>query len=351
MERESITDRNIESYKVIPSPEDIAREMPLTERAEKTVRKARKEIEGVLDGKDLRKIIIAGPCSIHNAGEAIEYALNLKKLSEKVRDEFIVIMRAYFEKPRTTLGWKGLINDPNIDNSFNIEKGLKISRELLLKINEIGIPAATEFLDPIIPPYIADLISWASVGARTSESQIHRQMASGLSMPVGFKNSTFGSIDTAINAIKSSSSPHHFIGINSKGRICKISTKGNSYCNIVLRGSIHGTNYEEEKVKAVQERLQNNRISEKVIIDCSHGNSQKDFRKQPEVFMNVIGQIKDGNKNIAGLMIESNLKEGGQKISVDSGKCMIKRGISITDACIGWETTENLVLEAHKLLR
>jgi len=282
--KDKLYDTNINSYKELITPKQLIEKIPLDEKEKQTVFEGRKEIEQILTRENTRKIFIVGPCSIHDYTSSIEYAVKLKELSEKVKDKILIVMRTYFEKPRTTVGWKGFINDPDLNDSFNIQIGLEISRKLLLEIARLGIPAGTEFLDPITPAYIADLISWTAIGARTTESQTHRQMVSGLSMPVGFKNGTRGGIDMAINAIKSSVKPHSFIGINWKGEVCAIETLGNNYCHIILRGSEDYPNYEKENVSKIQEKLKQQNLRENVMIDCSHGNSSKDYNKQSEVF-------------------------------------------------------------------
>jgi len=334
-------DINVSGYKKIISPKEMKKKYPLTDMAKITVESGRKDIKRILDGEDNRKLLIVGPCSIHNINETIEYAEKLKELSDKVKDKYVIFMRAYFEKPRTTIGWKGLIYDPDMDGSDNIEKGIEIARKLLLKINEIGLPVATEFLDPIVPQYIGDLVSWVAIGARTTESQIHRQMASGLSMPVGFKNGTSGDLDIAINAISSTANPHSFLGVNLDGSISKVNTRGNKYGHIVLRGGINGPNYSSEDISKTQEKLRSVGLMENVVVDCSHANSGKDYRNQGKVFKDVISQSPE-NHGIIGLMLESNLFEGGQKIGIE-----LKKGVSITDECIGFEETREIICSSQ----
>ena len=355
---QQITDNKILDYEEISSSEYIKNEIPLTEKAKSNVLENRKAIQKIILGEDSRKILIIGPCSIHNTEEALEYAENLSKLREKVKDKFLVLMRTYFEKPRTTTGWKGLINDPEISDSFNIEKGLRVARELLIKINEKSLGCATEFLEPNTPQYIDDLISWSSIGARTTESQTHREIASGLPMPVGFKNTAQGTVKPAINSLKSSSNPHSFLGINKQGKISIIKTKGNPDCHLILRGGISGPNYHKKIVKQIQEELSKSGLQPNIIIDCSHGNSNKDFKKQEEIFIEILKQIKKGNNKIIGLMLESYINEGKQKIprytervlKNQNPKRLLKKGISITDACLGWNDTKKIVLENYDFL-
>ncbi len=344
-----VSDINIESYNHLISPGELKREFPLSEKAKENVINKRNEIKKILSREDSRKILIVGPCSIHNPEEALEYAEKIASFQEKVKDKFMILMRTYFEKPRTTIGWKGLINDPNLNGSFDIEKGLRTSRKLLLEINELGVGCATEFLDPTVPQYLSDLVSWTAIGARTTESQPHRELASGLSMPVGFKNTTQGTVKPAINSLKSVSKSHSFLGINPHGKTSVIKTKGNQYCNIILRGGSEGPNYQEDSVKEIQERLEKSEVNPGLIIDCNHGNSNKEFKKQKEIFRNILNQIKQGNNRILGLMIESNLEEGNQKLTENPEE--LKKGISITDSCLGWKDTENLIIEGYENLK
>jgi 3-deoxy-7-phosphoheptulonate synthase len=340
---------HIQNSHVLLTPHEVKSKLPLTNEAEKTVLKSRKALEDILDFKDRRKFIVVGPCSIHDTKAAIEYAEKLKVLAGKVKDRLLLIMRVYFEKPRTTVGWKGLINDPDMDDSFHIEKGLLIARELLLKFAKMGLPAATEALDPIVPQYISELIAWSAIGARTTESQTHREIASGLSMPVGFKNGTDGNIEVALNAIHSAKMPHNFLGINQKGQVSVFRTKGNAYGHVILRGGNGKANYDPENVKLVEERLKETGLQPRIVIDCSHGNSNKDYRLQAPVLENVIQQIVDGDTSIVGLMLESNLNEGSQSIS--NGKENLKYGVSVTDKCIGWQETEEIVIKAYEKLK
>jgi len=339
---------NISGSEELITPEKIKKILPASETSLTHVLKSRQALQNILDDKDKRYFIVVGPCSIHDPKAALEYAQKLKTLSEKVGDVFDLIMRVYFEKPRTTTGWKGLINDPYLDDSFHIEEGLKIARELLIQFTEMGLPTATEALDPITPQYHSEFITWAAIGARTTESQTHREIASGLSMPIGFKNGTDGSIQVAINALKSAKTAHHFLGISREGKIAKFSTKGNPYSHIVLRGGEGKPNYDRKSVAECERMLEENRLRKKIVIDCSHANSNKDFSQQPKVFKECVRQIKEGNKSIVGFMIESNLFEGNQKLK-DPKK--LKYGVSITDSCISWETTEKVILDAYQELK
>ncbi len=343
-----LVNTNIHREQIILTPNEFKSRLPLTKLAEQTVLKCRKEIESILDFQDSRKIIVVGPCSIHDTKAALEYSLRLKNLAERVKDKLLLIMRVYFEKPRTTVGWKGLINDPDLNDSFNIEKGLFKARSLLLKITELGLATGTEVLDPIIPQYIGELITWAAIGARTTESQTHREMVSGLSMPAGFKNSTDGNIQVALNAMQSAISPHQFLGMNQMGQVSIFKTKGNAYSHMILRGSNTQPNFNAVNVKFVEQQLKKNNLPPRIFIDCSHGNSNKNHKLQASVFENVIGQIMDGNSSIIGMMLESNIYEGNQSIS--SNPEQLKYGVSITDKCIDWSETENLILDAYKKL-
>lgn len=340
---------HIEDSHILMTPKEVKAKLPLTHSAEKTVLRARKEIEAILEGYDNRKFIVVGPCSIHDVKAAKEYAEKLKALSEKVKDKLLLIMRVYFEKPRTNIGWKGLINDPDMNDSFHIEKGLLTARKLLIHLAELGLPAATEALDPIVPQYISELIAWSAIGARTTESQTHREMASGLSMPVGFKNGTDGGIEVALNALKSAKMPHHFLGINHNGQVSVFKTKGNSYGHIILRGGGGKPNYDPESVKAAEEQLKAANLPDKIVIDCSHGNSNKDYKLQAAVFVNVIQQIVEGNRSIVGMMLESNLGEGSQPIP--SNLAELKYGVSVTDKCISWEETKKIIKDAYESLK
>ena len=340
-------DVNVKGFTQLVSPDALKDETPIPEGAARTVIEGRKEIEEILAQKDKRLLMIVGPCSIHDVSAAMDYARMLKTLREEVKDKINLIMRVYFEKPRTTVGWKGLINDPDLNSSYDINRGLRIGRKLLIDINEMGIPTATEILDPIVPHYIAGLLTWVAIGARTTESQTHREMASGLSMPVGFKNSTDGSLDAAINAMTAAGSPQHFLGIDGKGLSSIVSTTGNSWAHIVLRGGVN-PNYDPLSVDRVLKKLSSKNLLESVLIDCSHDNSGQRFKGQPYVFKAVLDQRRDGNDNIIGLMLESNIHEGNQKCTGD--RQALKYGVSITDECISWETTEELIRSAYERL-
>lgn len=337
---------NISSRSVLPSPGAIRSELPLSLESVVKVVKARQEINDILEGTDKRLMVIVGPCSIHDPEAAIEYANRLAKLAAEVKDQLLVIMRVYFEKPRTTVGWKGLIYDPDINGSYNIEKGIFIARKLLLRIVEIGLPVATEMLDPIIAQYIADAVAWAAIGARTTESQTHRQLGSGLSMPVGFKNATDGSFQVAIDAISTAGSQHSFIGVLEDGHVGVFRTSGNPYAHIVLRGGPQ-PNYGSEHIAFLKVAMEKAKLRSNIIIDCSHANSGKKPDKQHVVFEDVLKQIEAGETAINGVMLESYLKAGSQKVP-ESG-CPAP-DVSITDGCIGWEETERLIRDAHQHL-
>jgi len=294
-------------------------------------------------------MVVVGPCSIHDPDAAVEYARRLAALARRVDDQLLLVMRVYFEKPRTTVGWKGLINDPDMNGTHLISKGLGIARGLLLRITELEVPVANEMLDPITPEYVADMISWGAIGARTTESQTHREMSSGLSFPVGFKNGTDGNLQIAMDAMKAAQHPHSFLGINREGRTSIIQTTGNPDVHIVLRGGSRKVNYHPEDIAHTEESLQKNGLFPTIMVDCSHGNSSKDYLKQPEVLESVVQQMVEGNNSISGVMIESNLEAGNQKIAADLNQ--LKYGVSITDACIDWATTENILLAAHAKLQ
>ena len=339
---------NVIAKEKLPSPKTIKAILPLTQSARETVINSRNALVSILDRKDKRLIVVVGPCSIHDIDAAKDYASRLKHLSDDLSDVFHVLMRVYFEKPRTTVGWKGLINDPNIDDTFQIDKGVHIARSLLIHLNEIGIPVATEALDPIMPQYLGDLISWTAIGARTAESQTHREIASGLSTPVGFKNGTDGSLSVAINAIKSARDSHHFLGLNDSGQVTVYKTKGNRYSHVVLRGGPQ-PNYDKQNIALCEKKLKEAGLPPRIMIDCSHGNSNKDFNLQPIVAHNSIDQVLDYNHSIIGFMLESNIEEGNQQIPEDLSD--LKYGVSVTDACMNWETTETLLSEAAERLR
>ncbi len=340
---------NVISEDVLITPTDLKTKIAVTESARKTVLNGRQAIRDILDRKDHRLIVITGPCSIHDTKAARDYAIKLKELADEFNDTLLIVMRVYFEKPRTTVGWKGLINDPKMDDSFDIETGLHIGRQLLLELSEIGLPLATEALDPISPQYLQELISWSAIGARTAESQTHREMSSGLSVSMGFKNGTDGSLSVAINAIESASHPHSFLGIDQQGKVAIIRTSGNKYGHIVLRGGSSGPNYDSVNVTLSEQRLKDANLPQNIMIDCSHANSNKDPALQALVMENVTNQIVDGNKSIIGIMIESNLGWGNQKMTENPDD--LKYGISVTDACIDWETTEKTLREMHHKLK
>ncbi|MFZ5499872.1 MAG: 3-deoxy-7-phosphoheptulonate synthase [Pseudomonadota bacterium] len=340
---------NIETFEPMPTPAEIHARVPMTEAAEKSVLAGRHTIEAILDRKDPRLFVVVGPCSIHDPGAGLDYARRLKALADEVADTLFLVMRVYFEKPRTATGWKGFINDPRMDYSFHIEEGIYKAREFLLAINELGLPAGTEALDPITPQYLGDLVSWTAIGARTSESQTHREMASGLSTPVGFKNGTDGSVETAVNAILSASKPHSFLGINMEGRTSVVRTRGNRYGHLVLRGGGGRPNYDSVSVAIAEQALAKAGLAQNIVIDCSHANSYKDPERQPLVLHDVVNQIRLGNRSIVGLMIESFLEAGNQPIPDDLTQ--LKYGCSVTDACVDWPTTEKMIREAYDILR
>ena len=344
-----IDDLNVASNETLITPAQLKREIPLTAAAQRTVAHGREVVRNILDGKDHRLFVVVGPCSIHDIKAAHEYAERLKVLATEVSDSLFLIMRVYFEKPRTTVGWKGLINDPYLDDSFKIQDGLHIGRQLLRDLAEMGLPTATEALDPISPQYLQDLISWSAIGARTTESQTHREMASGLSSAVGFKNGTDGGLTVAINALQSVSSPHRFLGINQEGGVSIVTTKGNAYGHVVLRGGNGKPNYDSVSVAICEQELAKAKIRPNVMVDCSHANSNKDPALQPLVMENVANQILEGNNSIVGLMVESHLGWGAQSIPKDL--CDLKYGVSITDACIDWDTTEKTLRSMHAKLK
>ena len=344
-----LTNVNVASQDVLITPEQLKQEIPLTEIARQSVIEGRETIKNILDRKDDRLFIVVGPCSIHDVEAAKDYAQRLKALSEKVSDTLYIVMRVYFEKPRTTVGWKGLINDPHLDDTFELEEGLHIGRKLLVELAEMGLPLATEALDPISPQYLQDTIAWSAIGARTTESQTHREMTSGLSMPIGFKNGTDGGLEVATNALKSASHPHSFLGINQAGQVAVIRTKGNTYGHVVLRGGNGKPNYDSVSVALCEKDLDKAKLPQNIMVDCSHANSNKDPALQPLVMENVANQILEGNKSIVGLMIESNIGWGNQSIPAD--KSELQYGVSVTDACIDWETTEKTLLEMADKLR
>ena len=341
MSQHLLENLNIESQETLITPQALKQEIPMTDKAAETVAKGREAVQNILDGKDHRIFVVVGPCSIHDLKAARDYAQRLKVLADEVSDTILVIMRVYFEKPRTTTGWKGLINDPYMNDSFKIQEGLHIGRQLLMDISELGLPTSTEALDPISPQYLQDLIAWSAIGARTTESQTHREMASGLSSAVGFKNGTDGGLTVAINALQSVTSPHRFLGINSEGRVSIITTKGNPYSHIVLRGGDGKPNYDSVSVALCEQELTKAGIQPRIMVDCSHANSNKNHELQPLVLENIGNQIAEGNKSICGAMIESHINAGNQKIPANLDE--LKYGVSVTDACIDWPTTETVL--------
>lgn len=332
----------VASIEPLPAPSIVKKDLPLSEELANSIAKWREEVVGIITGQDKRLLAVVGPCSIHDTKAALEYAKRLAGLREKYKKELVVVMRVYFEKPRTTIGWKGLINDPHLDGSCDVAHGLPLARKLLLDIAALGIPAANEALDPVTPQYIADLITWAAIGARTTESQTHREMASGLSMPVGFKNGTDGSLSVAINAIESASNPHSFTGMDEQGRVSVIRTTGNPHCHIVLRGGSGGPNFDPVSINNAAEKLTASKLNPRVLVDCSHANSSKNHNNQPLVLRSVSDQIREGSKNILGVMVESHLVAGKQDYTPGKN---LQYGQSITDACIDFETTERAIAE------
>ena len=340
---------NIMSNEALLTPEHLKSELPLLGKTLDSVQKAREKIFSILDRKDSRLMVVVGPCSIHDTDAAIDYAKKLKELADKVSDTLYIVMRVYFEKPRTAIGWKGLINDPYLDDSFKIEDGLRKGRKLLLDIVDLGLPTSSEALDPISPQYLQDIIVWSAIGARTTESQTHREMSSGLSSSVGFKNGTDGGLMVAVNAMQSVSSPHRFLGINGKGQVSVVTTKGNPYAHVVLRGGSAGPNYDTVHVALCEQALEKGGVSQNIMIDCSHANSSTDPDVQPLVLKDITHQILEGNKSIIGVMLESNIFGGNQSIPKDLSE--LKYGVSVTDACMAWDTTERSLLEMADKLR
>ena len=339
---------NIEAFQPMPTPDEIHNRVPMTINAERSVVEGRRALEAILDRRDPRLFVVVGPCSIHDPLAGLDYARRLKALADELADRLLIVMRVYFEKPRTTTGWKGYINDPRIDDSFRVEEGMGKAREFLVAVNEIGLPAGTEALDPISPQYLGDLIAWTAIGARTAESQTHREMSSGLSTPVGFKNGTDGSVETAVNAIVSASRPHAFLGINSDGRTAVIRTRGNIYGHLVLRGGGGRPNYDTASIALTEAALDKAKLAKNIVVDCSHANSHKKPELQPLVLSDVIHQVLQGNRSIVGVMIESNLEAGNQPIPADLSQ--LKYGCSITDGCVAWDTTETMLREAYAAL-
>ena len=345
MQKDALNNVHITDEQVLMTPEQLKAAFPLRLQQEAQIADSRKSISDIIAGRDPRLLVVCGPCSIHDPETALEYARRFKALAAEVSDSLYLVMRVYFEKPRTTVGWKGLINDPHMDGSFDVEAGLQIARKLLLELVNMGLPLATEALDPNSPQYLGDLFSWSAIGARTTESQTHREMASGLSMPVGFKNGTDGSLATAINAMRAAAQPHRFVGINQAGQVALLQTQGNPDGHVILRGG-KAPNYSPADVAQCEKEMEQAGLRPSLMVDCSHGNSNKDYRRQPAVAESVVAQIKDGNRSIIGLMIESNIHEGNQ--SSEQPRSEMKYGVSVTDACISWEMTDALLREIHQ---
>jgi 3-deoxy-7-phosphoheptulonate synthase len=343
-----IENTNVTSFATMPSPVQLHTKLPLTDAAFTTVMKGRETLRNILDRKDKRLFVVVGPCSIHDPVAGLDYARRLKALQADVIDTMVLVMRVYFEKPRTTTGWKGYINDPFMDDSFRVDVGMERARQFLIDVCELGLPTATEALDPISPQYLGDLIAWTAIGARTTESQTHREMSSGLSTPVGFKNGTDGDVSIAINAVLSSSSPHAFLGINDQGTVSVVRTRGNAYGHVVLRGGDGRPNYDSVSVTIAEQALTKANLAPNLVVDCSHANSYKKPELQPLVMSDVIQQIRHGNRSLVGVMIESNIVGGNQKIPADLAQ--LKYGCSVTDGCIGWEDTETMLRAAHQEL-
>lgn len=340
---------NVTAFDAMPTPEEIHARQPLSAKAAETVTQGRTLLRNILDRKDHRLFVVVGPCSIHDPVAGLDYARRLKALSDEVGDTLQIIMRVYFEKPRTTVGWKGYINDPFMDDSFRIDVGMEKAREFLLNVAEIGLPTGTEALDPNSPQYYGDLITWTAIGARTTESQTHREMSSGLSTPVGFKNGTSGDLGVAINAILSASKPHSFLGLTNQGRVAVVRTRGNAYGHVVLRGGDGRPNYDTVSVAMVEQALTKAKLPHNIVVDCSHANSFKKPELQPLVMADVVNQVRLGNKSLIGVMIESNIEAGNQSIPADLSQ--LKYGCSVTDGCVDWATTEKMIRDAANLLR
>lgn len=345
---DALNDRHISEEKILITPAQLCDQLPLSAQQTDYISRARREIADIIHGRDHRLLVIVGPCSIHDVEIAKEYARKLKDLSEKLADTLLIAMRVYFEKPRTTIGWKGLINDPNLNGQFDIETGLRTARKLLLDLTELELPLATEALDPISPQYLAECFSWSAIGSRTAESQTHREMASGLSMPVGFKNGADGSLDIAVNSMELASQVNQFMGINRQGQVSLIRTQGNPDCHIILRGGAQ-PNYDSVCVSDSESALAERGIIANLIIDCAHANSGRDYRRQPLIAQNVVNQILEGNETIIGLMLESNLKAGNQS-PLNKTKAELEYGVSITDPCIDWNTTVELLNQIRNKL-
>jgi len=342
-------DLNVVALDVMPTPDEVKAKLPLTEKAADAVVAGRRTIEAILDGRDPRLFAVVGPCSIHDPVAGLDYARRLRKLADELADTMFMVMRVYFEKPRTSVGWKGYINDPYMDDSFRVDEGMERARRFLLDVAELGLPAATEALDPTAPQYLGDLIAWTAIGARTSESQTHREMSSGLSTPVGFKNGTDGDVETAVNAILSASHPHAFLGINGQGRTAVVRTRGNPYGHLVLRGGGGRPNFDTVSISLAEQALAKAKLPQNVVVDCSHANSWKKPEMQPLVMRDVVHQIREGNRSVVGFMVESFIEAGNQPIPEDLSK--LKYGCSVTDGCVSWATTEEMLRSAHQILK
>lgn len=349
MTHQDLENLNIDAFDRMPSPAEIHAALPVPDAVAETVAAGRRNLQRILAREDPRLLVVVGPCSIHDPVAGLDYARRLKALSDEVSDALLLVMRVYFEKPRTATGWKGFINDPRMDDSFHIEEGMRKAREFLLRIGELGLPAATEALDPNTPQYIGDLISWTAIGARTSESQTHREMSSGLSTPVGFKNATDGDLAAAVNAILSASRPHSFLGLNDQGSAAIVRTKGNAFGHLVLRGGGGRPNYDTVSIALAEDALRKAGLPENIVVDCSHANSHKNPRLQPLVLQDCAHQIRRGNRSIVGVMVESFLEEGSQPIPADLST--LRYGCSVTDACLGWDDTAALLRETRDLLK
>ncbi|KAI9092458.1 hypothetical protein DFS34DRAFT_707333 [Phlyctochytrium arcticum] len=343
-------DTRILGYDPLLPPQILQAEYPLTNESKQTVQRARRQAAKILSGEDHRLLVIVGPCSIHDIEAGIEYAKRLREFAEEVKDDLLIVMRAYFEKPRTTVGWKGLINDPAINGSFQINTGLRIARKFLCDITAMGLPVGCELLDTISPQFLGDLISWGAIGARTTESQLHRELASGVSFPVGFKNGTDGNVGIAMDAILSASHPHHFLGVTKQGLAAITKTKGNEFCHVILRGGKAGPNYEKSHIDETRSQLAKANISQKIMVDCSHGNSRKNHKNQQLVAQSLAQQVAAGDDSLFGVMIESNLFEGNQKMPAE-GAVGLKYGVSITDACVHWDDTVVILRDLAKAVR
>jgi len=349
MNSQDLENINVTSFDAMPTPSELHQRLPLSEHAASVVNASREALRAILDRTDKRLFVVVGPCSIHDPVAGLDYARRLAALQKEVGETMLLVMRVYFEKPRTTTGWKGYINDPDMDDSFHVDRGMELARKFLLDVCELGLPTGTEALDPISPQYLGDLIAWTAIGARTTESQTHREMSSGLSTPVGFKNGTDGDISIAVNAILSASHPHSFLGLNDQGRVAIVRTSGNQYGHVVLRGGDGRPNYDTVSVAMAEQAMRKAKLPPNIVVDCSHANSFKRPELQPLVMTDVINQVVNGNRSIVGLMIESNLVAGNQKIPDDLSQ--LKYGCSVTDACVDWETTETMLREAHAQLR